>query len=112
MQILHMFLNSVKLTAKVKFRVISLNPPESLTLVSVSFFFTNNLIISRAELDNTETLSEPQARPWKQSERSYPLYGTQISERVRWGRQLCLGDVLCARTVGGSRERDEEKNQD
>lgn len=62
-----MFLISVKLTAKVKFRVISLNPLDSLTLLSVLFLFVDNLTIPRAEPDNTEALSESQSNSWKEN---------------------------------------------
>lgn len=55
-----MFLISVKLTAKVKFKVISLNPLDSLTLMSLSFSFIDNLTISRTEPYNTETLNHKQ----------------------------------------------------
>lgn len=55
--------------------------------MSASFFFIDSLIISRAEPDNTETLSESQATSWKENEKFCSLYGIQISGCVIWGRQ-------------------------
>lgn len=62
-----MFLISVKLTAKVKFRMISLNSLDSLILMCVLFFFTDNLTIPRAEPDNIKTLSKSQTNSWKEN---------------------------------------------
>lgn len=72
-EILHMFLISVELTGKVKFRVISLNPLDSLPLLSVLCFFIDNLTIPGTEPDNTET--ESQAKSWKENEKFSPFYG-------------------------------------
>ena len=87
-QVSHMFLTTVTLTTRLQIRMISLNPLDSLTPVSVSFFFIDNLTIPRAESDNSETLSGSQATtPWKENEKFIPLCGIQISGCLKWGRQ-------------------------
>ena len=108
-----MFLTTVTLTARLQIRMISLNPLDSLTPVSVSFFFIDNLTIPRAESDNSETLSGSQATtPWKENEKFIPLCGIQIIWMFKMGKTTCLDYVLCARTVGDRRSREKEKNQD
>lgn len=100
-----MFLISVKLTTKVKFRVSSFNPLDSLTPRSVSFSFIDNLTISRAESYNTERGSESQANSWKENEKFSSLYGVQIAGCLIWERQhnwvmLCVPGLWVAAEVG------------
>lgn len=96
-----MFLISVKVTAKVRFRVISINPLDFFTLLSASFSFTAHLMIPRAEPENTKTVwitGKLLGGKWKtQAILWCPDTWTLIQEDQQAGR------AVRARTVGGSR---------